>query len=474
MNPLDALNPQPTPELEADLLEVIEHGSSSLRGLRLAPERRAAVEAALIATPALGDLAKSMRRDRATLRSLGDVRAPADLLERVEAVLERDALVGETNDHATPSFSTTTAETIPVSKFQPARPSKFADALRVVAGSRWARASAIAAGVALAGLGVWAAAWTSWHGLSSALRSGGPGSTVASGTDLAAGLASDLASSAGAAGDADRSSARAIVGKDPTAAAVASRQIARPAIVSPSTEPDAPAVATIDFAGTSPDDAIARRVARVQTARALAAARIRELLESPDAQSAFDQGRLLLIVRTPDAGATRTRLDALASAAATAPAGANAALAPSVRLAKLGASEATAAIDLARAIAPDLGTGSDPAFLASGTPVASNAAAPAPSAPQSTSARFGTSAFGASITPSVESLVELASAVLGDVGDASGVVVEILPAGAANVRGAHDTRDLASLLWWSGPSARWGARVNVPIVIETVRAPSAP
>lgn len=73
--------------LEADLLALIEDQP-------LEPSREAAVRAAVAADPALARLVSTMRADRAQVIALGACSAPADLLERVETVLEREALLG--------------------------------------------------------------------------------------------------------------------------------------------------------------------------------------------------------------------------------------------------------------------------------------------------------------------------------------------------------------------------------------------
>ena len=72
---------------EGDLLALIE-------GLPMPAERAGVVRGAIARDARLGGLVAQMRADRAELAGLVGVKPPADLLERVEAQLEREALVG--------------------------------------------------------------------------------------------------------------------------------------------------------------------------------------------------------------------------------------------------------------------------------------------------------------------------------------------------------------------------------------------
>ena len=72
---------------EGDLLALIE-------GLPMPAERAGVVRGAIARDARLGGLLAQMRADRAELAGLVGVKPPADLLERVEAQLEREALVG--------------------------------------------------------------------------------------------------------------------------------------------------------------------------------------------------------------------------------------------------------------------------------------------------------------------------------------------------------------------------------------------
>lgn len=123
---------------EHELLELIEG--------TLPPEREAVVRAAVAREPRLGQLVARMRADRRALMSLGAVRAPAGLAERVEQALEREALLGLNGDAAATDL------VLPVSQLRPRRPSIAMRLWRSPAG----RGVLMAAGVALAvGTGIW-------------------------------------------------------------------------------------------------------------------------------------------------------------------------------------------------------------------------------------------------------------------------------------------------------------------------------
>jgi len=94
---------------ETDLLALIE-------GTPLPAERAARLREALATDPRLAELAALMRADRDTLASLAPVSAPSDLLDRVEAILEREALVGLARTEATAGV-----DALPISTYLPAR-----------------------------------------------------------------------------------------------------------------------------------------------------------------------------------------------------------------------------------------------------------------------------------------------------------------------------------------------------------------
>ncbi len=81
----------------------------------IAEADRARIGAALLADPALSRMVAEMRADRVGLVELGHIKAPAGLLDGVEAMLERQALLGL----ATSEVSAVPAS-IPISQYQPA------------------------------------------------------------------------------------------------------------------------------------------------------------------------------------------------------------------------------------------------------------------------------------------------------------------------------------------------------------------
>ncbi len=122
--------------LEADLLALIE-------GQPLSASQRAAIDAALAADPALAALIRSgaLQADREQLRTLGDVRAPADMLSRVETMLEREALLSL----SAAELASAPDQSLPISRVQPQGRSVWS----IVTHSQWARPLAAAAGIAL-------------------------------------------------------------------------------------------------------------------------------------------------------------------------------------------------------------------------------------------------------------------------------------------------------------------------------------
>ncbi len=131
------MNGLPANVSELDLLDFVEE--------QLPSQRRAEVAAALVQDPVLARLVAGMIADRGDLRALGNVGAPAMLLERVEAALEREALLGLASGEPT-------SDRLPVSAVVPARPNVW----RVFWENTLARRLAVAAGLTLtASAGIW-------------------------------------------------------------------------------------------------------------------------------------------------------------------------------------------------------------------------------------------------------------------------------------------------------------------------------
>ncbi len=147
--------------LEHELLEFIE-------GV-LPPARGAVVSAALARDPRLARLVAAMQEDRRRLMAMGDVQAPPELAERVEAILERQALLGlsDVAGSAEPA-------SLPVSRLRPSRGPIVARIWRSPAGRGLVAAAAVAL---LAGGGYWG--YTSYQRASNAAGPGGGGGPIA-------------------------------------------------------------------------------------------------------------------------------------------------------------------------------------------------------------------------------------------------------------------------------------------------------
>lgn len=112
----------------------------------IAPGRQAEIRAAFDADPRLVKLIRSMRRDAGVLAGLGDAdHAPAGLVEDVEAGLEREALLGLSAASAAEAAAPTA---IPVSRLTPARPDAW-EPLKIFTRSAWTRRLAAAAALLL-------------------------------------------------------------------------------------------------------------------------------------------------------------------------------------------------------------------------------------------------------------------------------------------------------------------------------------
>jgi hypothetical protein len=127
------VNPLP-PQLEAALLDFVE-------GQPMRAADRSAIDAAAAENPQLAALIRGMQADRAALQAFAVERAPAGLLGRVEAVLEREALVGlATAEHNTPTH-------LPTSLVLPPQ--------RATGLGRWRAPFAVAAAVAVVTAGAY-------------------------------------------------------------------------------------------------------------------------------------------------------------------------------------------------------------------------------------------------------------------------------------------------------------------------------
>jgi hypothetical protein len=124
---------------EAEILDLVELGASAL-----APGRHEAVIKAIKSDPKFGRLINSMRADRAAVVSLADEveSAPVDLIERVEARLQIEAL-----RELAQQAAMTETEAAPSSMVVVRHPGT----MRLVLESRWTRRLATAASIAILG-----------------------------------------------------------------------------------------------------------------------------------------------------------------------------------------------------------------------------------------------------------------------------------------------------------------------------------
>jgi len=122
----------------------------------LAAQDRLRVERALDANPAMRTTVQGMRTDRLALAAMGDEPAPADLLAGVADLLEREMLVGLTDQS---DLAPTAASQIPVSKVRPIRTHPawvrtITASLGSVIADRTGRRLALAAGLLIAAGGL--------------------------------------------------------------------------------------------------------------------------------------------------------------------------------------------------------------------------------------------------------------------------------------------------------------------------------
>lgn len=124
---------------ESDALAFVE-------GEALPADRLARLRHAMRVDPSIASELEAMRADREALGGLATVRAPGDLLSRVEATLERQSLLDAAalNGH-TESLLEPAIGTIPISTLQPRRRSHVS----AVLASPWSRRLAVAAGIAI-------------------------------------------------------------------------------------------------------------------------------------------------------------------------------------------------------------------------------------------------------------------------------------------------------------------------------------
>jgi hypothetical protein len=420
---------------EHDLLELVEG--------TLPPEREAAVRAAVARDPRLGQLVARLRADRRALMSLGAVRAPAGLAERVEAAMEREMLLGLGGDDAALTGP------IPVSRLRPKRAPLVVRAWRSPVG----RGLAVAAGLALLVGGGYIAVMN----LSPGLPSVAPGTTgpVASNDDGVSALLEDEpaqpVTSIAAAPEAEPALE---VGEPEGAAdglevAVAAEDLHGPPLP-PEGATEAPAIATA--APQEPEPMSPRR--------ALELAR---------------RGKLAIVIRGPDPAAAAAGVEALARASSR-PGGAGVweRLDGGAGSGTLARGYETIAALWSPAFVPELAAPGSPwsPIVASREIEGEGPFAPAP---------LG---IGVSLplgVPAWRPPLAAAPAAVWAVGveDREATLVSLLGALARKSLGeraefvelpvaidAPPPADPDAVLWWTQPAAAWGWRLSVPVIVE--------
>ncbi len=416
----------------------------------IAPERQGALRQALANDPALVQTIRAMRVDMLALQSLADApeaRAPVDLLAGVEARLEREALVGlstirEPDDIEAP---------IPISSIQPRGRSFVDHALR----SPWTGRLAIAAAIALVGVGAYVA-------VSPLLRRPHGGSEIARGTGTP-----DLTTPT-----------EQPAQPDPRANNLAPRPLVP--TIDPSLNDDTPDAMPFALTGPVPSESlitpgalanpVVTAVAEVSLAEAFAAAQ---------------DGRLIIRLHAARPGASNTpdtiarRLETLSARAPLSPLAPRlTTLSPTAKdavLAMAGTHHAVIAAKASRPtsipklpgapntpnVAGERGTSASPTTTSLTGP---NAPAPVPST-ITTPAFDPSSVYAASILTTELSLDHL-KRLLSTGG--TEVVFDILPPGtpAQPTANGENAPESAAVFWWNQPPRTWSPRLTVPVLVQ--------
>lgn len=398
----NASNPTPFPPIdEGDFLALVE-------GISIPAERAAKVREALATDPRLAELAALMRADREAVASLPAVSAPSDLLDRVEAQLEREALVGlAQNERAA------TTDTLPISTVIPAR--------KVWMTRRVGAPLAAAAAVALISGGV--------------LMMIPPGKKpvvpqpvpepIATNDKLPVPANNNLANSNGEGTVVDPE-----IGPGPT-----------------------PAVPVIDVAAKPPTDPVVPSHTVI--------AKSTPAMSNADLLAAASEGRLVLRVRADDQAA-KTRVDAMNANARTIRIDALDALKSNNVTMEL----ADAIVSRNRPVPPVKPVHiPEPAPLAGPDSTAVKPVGPVipPDAPVPAHAdpapELSPKAYLALVPAAAESLESLRKSMGTDAVQAEWYV---LPRGVR----FDPPSDAQSILWWTAPPAAWSNRFSVPVVVQ--------
>ena len=395
---------------ETELLAFIEREP-------MAADRVDAVRRAIAADAGLRELVEGMRADRSALASLDDVHAPSNVLELVEARLEREALVG-LSQVAAPAK-------LPVSQVIPERESVIG---RIVT-RPWARQLAMAAGLLIvAGVGfmVVKANWPApkYREFARGNNHAEP-STVANTPEIAAKTSSVMNPK----NDADLAVGPTRSAADSTTAEPTAAQ--GPAAIADASSKDA-AKAEVHTPTMTVD-------------RAIALAK---------------EGRLVVRLRAADGAAAQDRLDSLAKRAGSwlkhgpATPGEGVEIAEAVQM----------AVAASRPAPADIPVRPNDEALAGGNPSTSHqrSARPDPAATvPPPSVNLTGQVYCLTLTPDDDNLRSLLQRLNGGDKDLLAQLQEVeLPITV----GAPMTPD--TMLWWNRAPVQWDRRLVVPVVVE--------
>jgi hypothetical protein len=398
-------------QLESDLLAWIEG--------ELDAAREPAVLAAIESDAELAQRVRAMRADRDVVRSLGDVSAPAGLLDEVERVLERGLLLGLTEGEP---------EIVRVSQVRPARDDGVLG--RLLFGSPCPRLALAAAVLIVVGIGTYLAATN----LGRSYAPNRPVRSIASGDSGGEG------------------------GTDPGGVIDVAPEVDKPvevAIAPPDDVPVDPTAADTED-GSQPAD--------MELARAIEANRA-ELVRRRAARAAAlaAEGRLLITVHVDDAegrgGGWDEKLDALADRTHRSSGNwrfagpASKQLASELRATRFRYPELVPGMPTAP-IGPLLASATEPSGMVRVIPAER---VTRPVGPRVVDVRLID--LRAQPETLISVLSELALSLDGRVEfEATDMTVPTEP-----------VLDPSAVLWWGGSSADWARRVNVPVVVELDR-----
>lgn len=393
-------------QLESDLLAWIEG--------ELDAAREPAVLAAIESDAELAQRVRAMRADRDVVRSLGDVSAPAGLLDEVERVLERGLLLGLTEGEP---------ESVRVSQVRPARDDGVL--ARLLFGSPWPRLALAAAVLIVVGIGTYLAATN----LGRSYAPNRPVGPIASADNPP---------------DAGKDDPGVVVGTAPKADKPV--DIAQPDDVPPD-----------QVVADAEDDS---EQADLELARAIEANRA-ELVRRRAARAAAlaAEGRLLVTVHVADAEGWVQKLDVLADRTHRSSGNwrfagpASKQLASELRATRFRYPELVPGMPTAP-VGPLLASATEPSGVVRVVPVER---VTQPVGPRVVDVRLID--LRAQPETLISVLSELASSLDGRVEfEATDMTIPTEP-----------VLDPSAVLWWGGSSADWAKRVHVPVVVELDR-----